>query len=95
VTEVGYSYLHAVQTKPQVAYELGGAYEEGAPSQAKYLTDTLGALARHPNVIGINWTFLISATDNPVQQDAGLGLTDVNWQPEPSFAAYQEIAKRG
>jgi hypothetical protein len=52
-------------------------------------------LAQDPDVISINWTFLISATDNPALDGAGVGLTDLNWQPEPSFAAYQGIARRG
>lgn len=93
VTEVGYSYLPAVQAQPQIVFELGDAYEQGASSQAQFLTDTFDALRKDTHVIGVNWTFLISPSDDPHMDGAGAGLTDITWQQEPSFTAYQHLAR--
>ncbi len=93
VTEVSYSYLLTVQAQPRILFELGNTYEDGAASQARFLIDTLSALARDTYVIGVNWTFLISPSDNPALDGAGAGLTDINWQQEPSFAAYQSLTR--
>lgn len=95
VTEVGYSYLPAVQRQPELRGELGSRYAHGPRSQAGYLHDTLRALARDRNVVGIDWTFLVSPTDQPGPDGAGLGLLNADWRPEPSLAAYEQAARPG
>jgi hypothetical protein len=95
VTEVGYSYLREVQEQPELRAELGSRYTDGAISQAAYLRDTMRALARDHNVVGINWTFLVSPTDKPGPPGAGLGLLNAGWRPEPSLLAYELVARTG
>lgn len=92
VTEVGYPYLTSVQRQPELRAELGRAYLHGPVSQVAYLRDTLRALAADRTVTGIDWTFLVSPTDQPGLDGAGLGLLDPSWQPEPSLRAFEAIA---
>lgn len=91
VTEVGYSYLPAVQEQPAVLAELGTTYSQGAASQAQFLDDTYHALQKDHNVVGINWTFLISPSDVPGVDGAGDGLYSPTWQPKPSLARFRRL----
>lgn len=114
VTESGYSSIQAVQSyipascptqpnnqcpsEPETEAELGAGYLNGDTSQAQFLTNTWNALAKDPNVIGMNWTFIVDPTytGNPAQDGAGAGLVDQNWNTNPpplksSYAAMQQI----
>jgi hypothetical protein len=105
VTEVGYTSIPQIQSSPALVAELGPKYQGGQLGQAKYLIDTFRALARDPQVIGINWTFLVDVAIPPdvvitpanlrraYDIGAGLGLLDQNYHPKLSFAAYRMIAK--
>jgi hypothetical protein len=69
---------------------LGTAYTQGLSSQAQYLTDTYTALAKDPNVYGINWTFL---TDNPSSGESSNsnygGLANRHYTIKSAYSALQ------
>ncbi len=114
VTESGYSSIQAVQSyipascptqpnnqcpgEPETEAELGPGYLNGAGSQAQFLTNTWGALAKDANVVGMDWTFIVDPTynGNPAQDGAGAGLVEQNWNTnppplKPSYTAMQQI----
>lgn len=93
VTETAYGAVQSAQTQPQIGEELGTSFANGAQSQADYLTATYSALYRDPNVMGINWTFLVDPPNGASGTDAasGLGLADANYTPRPAFAALQHF----
>jgi hypothetical protein len=92
VTEVGLSSLSSTQQQPSYVSVLGSNYTQGDASQQRFMVDTFAALGKDPNVIGINWVYMVdaSATTNPNEQ--GLGLVDVNYAPKPSFSVFQALA---
>lgn len=103
VTEVGYPSIPSLQASAVYDVELHGAYRGGPAGQARFLTDTFKALAADPNVIGIDWTFLVdpNLTDTlpagtSYQQafgaGAGDGLLTAAYQPKASYQAYQNLA---
>lgn len=92
VTETGYSYMTSVQTGTEMEQELGTNYTNGASSQQQYIQDTWGALLKDSNVVGINWTFLVSTSDtDPSLDGAGLGILDSNWNQVASFGTIQSM----
>lgn len=84
VSEAGYTSVPQIQSLPQYAAELGGAYEGGQIGQARYLYDTVTALASDPNVVGVDWTFVVDPNTSSLSAGgtldtlhntgAGLGL---------------------
>ena len=105
VTEVGYPSLASLQASHVYQVELGGNYQGGEAGQARYLTDTFNALAKDPNVIGINWTFMIDpnlndtvpagATYNQTfSAGMGAGLAYASYKEKAAYQAFQ-LASRG
>jgi hypothetical protein len=104
VTEVGYPSIASLQSAKVYQVELGGAYRGGESGQAKFLTDTFNALARDPNVEGIDWTFMIDPNvtnavppgmsyERAYSAGVGLGLAYANYHTKLSYAAFQAIAQ--
>jgi len=103
VTEVGYPSIAALQSFPLYQTELGGAYLGGETGQARFLTDTFTALRKDPNVIGIDWTFMIDPnTTDTVPPGAtynetfsagmGAGLAYASYRTKLSYQAFQAVA---
>jgi hypothetical protein len=103
VTEVGYPSLPQLQNNPVFNIELGGKYQQGEVGQANFLADTFKALANDPNVIGINWTFMIdpNITNNIIpnisyrdasSQGISDGLAYSNYQFKQSYYTFKKIA---
>ncbi len=105
ITESGYPSLHVVQNyrpkpdlPPEHEAELGPGYDQGPASQAKYLHMTYRALAADPDVMGINWTFIVDPPyrGNPAQDGAGLGLVTEDLRTrKPAYSALRAIAAGG
>ncbi len=102
VTEVGYTSVASVQSSPVYKKELQGKYQGGEPGQARFLTDTFSALERDPNVVGINWTFIIdpNATSTPPPDSSfyklagfGNGLATSSYTPKTAYTAFKDIAE--
>jgi hypothetical protein len=103
VTEVGYPSIPALQDSPVYDAELGGAYRGGDSGQARYLTDTFSALARDPQVIGINWTFTIdpnlsdavppgTSYNQAFAAGVGEGLATATYHTKASYQAFESLA---
>jgi hypothetical protein len=92
VTEVGISSL--ASTQKQSAYQalLGNAYMQGDMSQQKFMVDTLSALAKDPNVIGVNWVYMVDSSGATSPDEQGLGLVDNNYAPKPAFDTFKALA---
>ena len=109
VSEVGYTSIPQVQTLPEYASELGGAYQGGQLGQARYLYDTESALAADPNVVGINWTFVVDPNTSTISSGGalhglhntgpGLGLwaanPDLGYTPKLAVSALQALDGHG
>jgi hypothetical protein len=108
VTEVGYSSEPAVQESALARVVLGPGYTGGGTGQATYLTRTIRALINTPEVIGVNWTFLVDPNSRPLPPSGpltgaalrrarstgiGVGLYTAGWQPKPAVAAYRQLAQ--
>ncbi|GEM_PF-3814103 len=103
VTEVGYTSIPALQDWSVYRSLFGSQYEGGETGQAAFLTDTLTALAKDPNVIGIDWTFMIDPNQGDtlppgmsdhqaVTEGAGAGLATANYQTKASYQAFENVA---
>lgn len=105
VTEVGYPSTPVLQASPVDTHELGDKYQGGETGQARFLTDTLRALAHDDNVVGINWTFTVDpnviqalpgTNDKTVFNDGfGDGLVYSSYATKASYQAFQLIAGEG
>ncbi len=102
VTEIGYPSIATLQSSRVYHVELNGAYQGGESGQARFLTDTFGALAKDPNVVGINWTFMIDPnTTDTVPPGAtynrafsagmGAGLAYASYQTKAAYQAFQAV----
>jgi hypothetical protein len=106
VTEVGYPSIAALQSSRIYQIELGGAYQGGEAGQARFLTDTFGALAKDPNVVGIDWTFMIdpNTTDTvppgvtynqAFSAGIGEGLAYASYKIKAAYQSLQAITSAG
>jgi hypothetical protein len=104
VTEVAYPSIPALQDSPLHRLEVGSAYTGGEAGQARFLTDTFAALARLPQVVGVNWTFVVDpnvSAPNPSgpaayraasDTGAGDGLVYATLRPKASYLAFKQVA---
>ena len=105
MTEVGYPSTPVLQASPVDTHELGDEYQGGETGQARFLTDTLRALAHDDNVVGINWTFTVDpnviqalpgTNGKTVFNDGfGDGLVYSSYATKASYQAFQLIAGEG
>jgi hypothetical protein len=99
VTEAAYTSIPALQATEEHRTEYGGKYQGGEAGQAAFLTDTFSALAADPNVVGVNWTFLVDpnvgqgASSGELPAGAGDGLAYASLQPKLAFWAFRGIAR--
>jgi hypothetical protein len=105
VTEVGYPSIPALQSSKVYRLELNGAYQGGEAGQARYLTDTMRALAEDTNVVGIDWTFMIdpntsqsvppgTSYQRAASAGAGDGLAYASYRTKASYRAFEAVAGR-
>lgn len=103
VTEVGYPSVPVLQNSPVYQEELRGTYEGGESGQARFLSDTFAALAKDPNVIGIDWTFMIDPNqtntvppgttyNKAFSAGVGAGLAYSDYKTKASYQAFQEAS---
>ncbi len=106
VTEVGYPSIAALQSSHVYQVELGGSYQGGESGQAQYLKDTFTALKKDPNVIGIDWTFMIdpNTTDtvppgtsynSAFSEGIGAGLAYASYKTKAAYQTFQAITGEG
>ncbi len=109
VSEVAYTSIPQVQSLPEYAAELGGAYQGGQLGQARYLYDTVTALRMDSNVVGINWTFAVDPNTTGVSTGGqlhtlhnsgpGLGFDASNpdsfYVSKVAFAAFEAAVQQG
>lgn len=72
VSESSYSSNTLVQSLPAYSAELGSSYNGAELGQSRFIYQTLSQLSQDPNVIGINWTFVIDPNVNQLQSHGNL-----------------------
>lgn len=92
VTEVGISSMISTQTQPSYLALLGNVYVQGNVSQQKFMIDTLGALAKDPDVIGINWVYMVDSSGASSPDEQGLGLVDTQYALKPAYDTFKALA---
>ena len=104
VTEVGYPSDASLQGSNVYQVELANKYTGGQAGQARFLSDTFRALSSDPNVIGVNWTFMIDP--NPVNENVSnmsynqsfslgisAGLAYSNYQTKQAYNTFSLVAE--
>lgn len=92
VTEVGISSLASTQQQSSYRSILGNTYVQGDVSQQKFMIDTLGALAKDPDVIGVNWVYLVDSSGASSPDEQGIGIVDTNYAPKAAFDTFKALA---